>query len=298
MTKWYTVIPLHNVNLEREASFEFGAGVSLRAVPSWLRADEHIQRLSARDREALEAASHAFVFEYDAASLGDPDPNWKGDEPRSVQESKFELGVLGNLALWLSCPSPVCFGLVFHAPQFGEEPNVQQSEKHSVLLCHPDDLAARPDTANIDLARALYSNLVSVERNNAIWTAIRASWAALKMNMEEVRYSLWWIALEALFGPEDGRDITYRLSQRIALFLGDNRSAAKELFRVAKKGYGFRSRVVHGRWKEESESIQLMAHTEKFLRNSLVRILPNSELKRKFAQKNREAFLDDLVFIE
>ena len=116
------------------------------------------------------------------------------------------------------------------------------------------------------------------------------------MNMEPIRYALFWIGLEALFGPEDAREITYRLSQRVAFFLSENRKETKQLFATAKKGYGFRSKIVHGRWKEDKNSEQLMAETESMVRRSLVRILRDPEFTKTFSERGRERFLDDLVF--
>ena len=116
------------------------------------------------------------------------------------------------------------------------------------------------------------------------------------MNIEEIRYSLFWIALEALFGPEDAREITYRLSQRVALFLAKDSSEARALFTKARNGYGFRSKIVHGRWKGNAKSQVLMADAERLVRESLVRLLQDDELMKVFCGKKREAFLDDLVF--
>lgn len=53
-----------------------------------------------------------------------------------------------------------------------------------------------------------------------------------------------------MFGAEDGREITYRLSQRIAFFLASNQAEARQLFKEVKKAYSFRSKVAHGVWKQ------------------------------------------------
>jgi len=139
--------------------------------------------------------------------------------------------VLGNLALWLTKPSPVCFTLVIHAPQVEDEPVAQQIQTHGpMLLCHPRDIGARITASDLGVAQRLHRGLVAVEPTSAVFTAIRATWAGLQMNIAAIRYALFWIALEALFGPEDAREITYRLSQRLALFLAADRREAKDLF--------------------------------------------------------------------
>jgi hypothetical protein len=116
------------------------------------------------------------------------------------------------------------------------------------------------------------------------------------MNIESVRCLLFWVALEALFGPEDGREITFRLSQRIGFFLAVNRQEARQLFEMAKAGYGFRSKIVHGRWKQDPNATKRMAEAESLFRSAFIRVLETPELIETFATKKREAFLDGLAF--
>jgi len=253
-----------------------------------------VERLSVIDQESIREVEIAFVSEYEAASLGDPDPS--SPERKSIQEAKYELSVLGNLALWLSRPSRACFQVVLHAPQHGTTPAVQQVERHSPLLCHPNDVGNRVSASDLIIAQGLHSSMVQIARQNAVWTAIRSAWFALHMNAEEVRYFLWWAALEALFGPEDAREITYRLSQRVGFFLGQDPSDARELFTVVKAGYTFRSKVVHGRWAANSQNLTLMGNAEMITRRSLHRILSERELLEVFQGRDREGYLDDLVF--
>jgi hypothetical protein len=111
-----------------------------------------------------------------------------------------------------------------------------------------------------------------------------------------IRCTLFWVALEALFGPEDGREITYRLSQRLGFFLGRDRSEARDLFVTAKRGYAFRSRIVHGNWKKDREGEDRMFEAERFVRQSLLHILQDAELIKKFSSHAREHYLEDLVF--
>lgn len=297
MPVFHTVVPIQNVDLGADARFEFAGGLLLTATPPWVPKQQMLQGLSEGDRQAVQHASHAFVVTYEAAALGDPDPGWAGADPKSIQETKYELCVLANLALWLSRPCPVHFKVVIHAPQFEAEPVAQQViSGYSPLLCHPKDVGGRVTAADIALATRLHSSVAALGRDGAVWTAARATWVGLQMNIEVIRYVLFWMALEALFGPEDAREITYRLSQRVAFFLASDRAEARELFAVAKKGYGFRSKIVHGRWEEEADSEARMAEAEDLVRQSLVRVLEDEELRKTFSGKTRETFLDDIVF--
>ena len=79
---------------------------------------------------------------------------------------------------------------------------------------------------------------VGVPRDSAVRTAIRALWTGLTSQTLDIRYSLLWVALEALFGANESGEITYKVSQRIAFFLANTPEEGRRLFRTAKKCYG------------------------------------------------------------
>lgn len=270
----------------------------LTTVPAWVRQDGQtlLKGLSLGDQEAIQDARYAFVAAYEAEALGTPDPTWTGARPRSIQDAKHELCILANLALWLTKPSPLCFSIVIHARQGDAEPRVQQVNRVTEILCHPENVEHRVTAEDFPLARRLHGALAQVSQTSAIITAARAAWAGMLLNSEIVRYALFWIGVEALFGPEDGREITYRLSQRVGLFLGANSTEARNLFRLTKQGYAFRSKIVHGRWPNDPNSTTRMLETETLLRRSMIKILDNRQLTEMFSGRDREAFLDELVF--
>jgi hypothetical protein len=298
MSTFHAVAPVHNVDLALGLNVEFGGGLRLTALPPWVQKQGLLDAFSRRDREAVREAKQAFIITYEAGALGEADPNWNGAYPRPIQETKYDLCLLGNLALWLSRPSPVCLSVCIHAPEFDVEPVAQQIEGFPTALCHPQDVPARVTTSDLALAQRLHMGLVAISRTSAIFTAIRATLAGLQMNLEAVRYALFWMALEALFGPEDAREITFRLSQRVAFFLAGTRSDAKKLFVTCKKGYALRSKIVHGRWNEIPDSTSRMADAETLVRRSLARLLEERDLAETFSGTARETFLDELVFRE
>jgi hypothetical protein len=65
---------------------------------------------------------------------------------------------------------------------------------------------------------------------------------------------------------------------------------------MAKRGYAFRSRIVHGNWKKDPEADDRMFEAERFVRQSLLRILRDTDLIQSFSSRARETYLDDLVF--
>jgi len=224
--------PLQDVALDADARFEFAGGILLTATPAWVAKEKMLDSLSEWDRKAVQESPFCLIATYEAAALGDPDPAWAGSEPKSIQDTKYELCVLANLALWLRRASPAHFVVVLHARQFGDTPITQRVSRHSPLLCH----------------------------------------------------------------PEDAQEITFRLSQRIAFLRAENSTQAKQFFALAKKGYGFRSKIVHGRWKDDPESTTRMAEVEELVRRSFGCILTGAALRDTFSGKGREAYLDELSF--
>lgn len=297
MTSNYcTVVPMVHVDAQLSTPVEFAKGLCFSSVPSWLLQDKWFERLSASDRDTLNRSHYAFIAEYTAASLGDPDPEYRGADHRSIQDAKFEAVVLANLSLWLVKSSLACFDMVFHCPLFGQNWNIQKSERHSRLLCHPYDQDAVLTNQDIEDARKLHSQMSSVDTQKSVWTAIHSTWSALQIRKGDIRYLLFWIALEALFGPEDGHEMTFRLSQRISTFLSTDGKEALELFRRVKKLYETRSKIAHGVLKTGSDLIDKGCETETLIRRALVKILGDDNFLQAFCGKGRESFLDELAF--
>src|SRR5258708_7055130 len=110
VTAFHTVAPLAWIRLDAGEQYDFGAGVALREVPDWLAKEQMLKQLAEWDRRLItEECRAAFVATYEADSLGSPDPDWKGKEKRSIQETKYEACVLANVAMWLSSPTPATF---------------------------------------------------------------------------------------------------------------------------------------------------------------------------------------------
>ena len=294
---YHIVIPLYGFPRSITEDVAFGGGFILGALPEWVRTESMLENLNRHQRRDVENADVAFRARYEAAALGDPDPEWTGDQPRAIQESKYDAGVLANLALWLARPSPVGFTAVIHAPEREPSPVAQRISTHSQLLCHPRDVNAQVTAEDVELASRLHTNLLSIRRGTALWTVVRSMWAGLQLNEEAIRCVLFWVALEAMFGPEDGREITYRISQRVGLFLGEDPERARELFQTAKRGYRYRSKIVHGKWNQDPQGIDRMAEAEEMARLSLSKILQDDALMKVFLGADREEFLDGLAFL-
>jgi hypothetical protein len=217
--------------------------------------------------------------------------------PNQFQETKFASVILANLAMWFMEPTNICFTNGFHAVSWNKPgqpeklPVAQQIMPSNRLLCHPKD------TGNtISVKKIVEAGSMHVPRENAVWTALRATWAALTMNSADIRYSLFWIALEALFGADDSREIGYKLGQRIAFFLADTPADARDLFKKVKTCYNMRSKIVHARWSNDKTIDEVMYYTERIVGTVFRRLLSNPPMLSTFISKKRDSFLEDWVF--
>jgi len=236
--------------------------------------------------------------EYNAEDYGSPDTEWKGEKRRAIQAAKHESINLANLAIWLSKPCDFAFDVLFYVDEFGTENRVRSFQQVRNLEAHRNYARAYLQHDDLTKAHDLHSTLLSLPRDGAVWISVYSIWNALREPEWATRYLLFWITLEALFGPEDGREITFRLSQRIGFFLSQDRSDALTIFEKAKKGYQWRSKVVHGLHLSKlkhDESIQLSFDTEVLGRKSLFKILMTPRLIDEFDNR-REHFLDQQIF--
>lgn len=299
----FTVVPLHNLELDTGTRIAFARGLVLQDVPEWVKKESFLDFLNYNDRESIKAARHAFVAEYEATAIGEPDPTWKGDRPRSIQDEKAEAALLASLALWLRQPSPVHYTVVLHGLALAvsgepkQQPIILRSESQTQIYWHPKDVQNPFTAEHARKAAELHNALASIPRDNAVWTAIRALWTGLTSYSADIRYSLFWIGLEALFGADDSSgEITYKLSQRIAFFIAEKPEDARDIFRKAKKCYSTRSRIAHGRWGSDPEIDARMAETEAIFRTAVRHLLDSPDLLKTFVSKERNTFLDDWVF--
>ena len=91
---YVTVIPINNTDLGGDDTFDFGGDFVLAPLPEWVKKDTQLDDVNRYDRDAVREATHGLVSRYEAAALGDPDPEWRGSEPRSIQVRKYEEGVM------------------------------------------------------------------------------------------------------------------------------------------------------------------------------------------------------------
>lgn len=299
---WCTIAPINYSDPFRNLSvpFQFDRGVTIREVPAWLMTDSFSNHLNSTHRLLLlNSVRYAFYTEYEADALGTPDPGWHGKIVRSIQDVHHEAIVLANLALWLAKPNALGFAAVFHVDGLSEKPNFRSFQEVRSLEPHLRYEKSYLQLENQTKARELHAALLNLNRAGSVWRSIFSLWQALKEPDWATRYLLLWICLESLFGPEDARELSFRLSQRIGFFLTSDRVEASSVCETARTGYNWRSKVVHGLHLSKldpEDSIEISMAAEVLVNRSLNKILLDSTLPGLFDSRKREDYLDRLPF--
>ena len=303
--KWCTISPLYFFDStlvpidfypNENNCVELADGVIFAPVPDWVKESKEIlEGLRKEEREEIRIyTKFCLLREYTADGLG------------PEQENSLQSIWLANLALWIAKPSSIGFNFVIHIEQFGDKWVLPHWVSFSRLIPHGNYEENKLSRSDLELAREIHSGLVALpekkkDRDCSVWIAVSALWMAVTQRNWTLRYMMLWIALEALFGPSDKREITFRLSQRVAFFLfPDDKKKAKDCSKSVRTNYGLRSTMVHGGspsgpWEQTSQNLY---DTEEFIRMALVRVLKSSKLIDVFNGKNaREQYLDELPYV-
>jgi hypothetical protein len=289
-SSWYScgfIFEGHVPDSVLKVPVELAEGVRIERLPAWVKAEEALSLESWSTKKRIEEAVAGFVVEYETDAL---DAN--------VQKAEEKI-FLAGFAVWLAQATGWSAAHLTHFQVKGNASSVRRTGACNALRVRQDDVYAVPEPHSLALAGRFLGAVLRLRRDGNVWIAIRFLTMALTERLWEPRFVLVWIVLEALFGPEDGREITYRLSHRVGMFLGSDAGERVELFRIAKEGYGMRSKVVHGGklaglTPERSE--MLMNQAEDLVRRALEKVLLEVGLSETFDGKVREQYLDELVF--
>ncbi len=299
---WQTVVVINPEYYDEDGALaspiDFGGGIQLGALPDWVRSVGITKDMSCYQRErVIKDGKLAFTAKYEAESLGDPDPTWRGEEPRGKQEIALERILLGSLAVWLAKPSWVGGRLLIHAREEKDEWILRESSSLEPIRPHGRDATNHLRVQDYREAVEFYKALISLDRTGTPWVAARTLLNGLSAREWDIRFLLLWISLEALFGASS--EVSYRIAQRIAFFNTESRAEAKRIFNKARRGYDWRSKIVHGlqlRKLNREESEEVLYETEMMVRTSLQKVLVGKGMLDNFSDKNREVYLDSLVF--
>ncbi len=295
----FTVAPLHNISLPPGSIVPFGK-FTIKDVPDWLQNETILDDIARHDRMATKTCQQALVSEYEADSYGHPDPEWRGQQPRGIQELRFQSAMLANMSMWMVMPSKICFTVCFHALTkiSGREldrPFVNHVDREGPLYCHPKDEHNPVKPKDLVKAAQLFETLSTVPRKNDVWPALRAFWAALVSYWADYRYPLFWQGLESLFGNDEEYGVSRRLRERISYFLADDAAMQQEICEKVKACYRVRSEIVHGRWEDDPDFDDHIYTTEAIVRTVIRHIAAKPGMLQIFLSPKRDQFLEAWV---
>ena len=295
---WESVAPLAPFSALPNRVSPIGPGVTLDSVPPWFKRERPYAERNFGKREALSAeACLKASFQADGLGALVPAP---GGKARPNHEMSWELVRIASLALWLARPSALHIELVITAepePSRGGsaimasslEP-IRPHENYAEASLRPDDLL---------MADRLATAIQKLPHPSSVWTAIRfLSLALTQQDVWESRYVSLWVAIEALFGPENRKPIKKALSERVAKFLNSDNKEARVAHKLVREGYRWRSAAVHGSQLDSLSSVQaynLPLEAEGIVLTSLRKILLDPVLITKFCSASRDGYLDGLT---
>ena len=286
LSHWITLAPIHNLwTKPSPLPFRFSNRVSIQEIPSPLLRPDTGDLLRDELHRRMDGATHCLMVEYEAPALD-------ASQAAAVAEIYNVM-----LSLWLARPTALHFITVAHIRREGTGFVTRQAGTYNPFLAMPEHQPAEFEPADFKTALSLYTTIAALNAGLTIHSATRALMRALTEPDWSLRYLLIWIAIEALFGAES--EITFRLSQRVGLFLGTTSSEAHALFKTTKKGYAWRSKVVHGMHLarlQTAESTILMGEIQDLIRPAMSKILSTKVLIHTFDGRDREAYLDALAF--
>ena len=217
----------------------------------------------------------------------------------------FAMLKLAALGLWISKPNPISFEMAIYSPDL-EKSDESFEQWDLPFKAHVSDFTARLVESDITAARTIIERLEIIRNQasdnddgGAIWLATTSCMKALMESWWQSRYLTFWTGIESLYGPEDAREISYRMAYRVAWFLSEDKIEAKRDFDQVRKGYNWRSKIAHGRSLKKlpiDESAEVLHVAESLLQRSLRRILLDESLLKTFDSSTRESFLDALSF--
>ncbi len=123
-------------------------------------------------------------------------------------------------------------------------------------------------TQHVKVLQRLWSDCVAMGNETRFALALHRFGSSYDEARIEDRLLDLWIGLEALFSQQINAELRYRISLRIAYFLGKTADARRKIFERAKESYDCRSSIVHGEpIKEDLNAIT--KRTENYLAASL-----------------------------
>jgi hypothetical protein len=302
MTTWYTCSPVVDYwdqNGLFEQSREISDGIRIEPVPDWFSSENARDWLNWGQREKYTSTGRVICLEYEAEALGSPVPGLPEHVNISAQDLAQEKIALASIAFWFARPSNFSTESIFHFEREEDELCIRQSAGIPRLIPHEDYRQTALQEEDVAKGSHLLEKMLALPRDETLFTAMWTFRKALTERLWAVRYLLEWVVLESLFGPDNPGETRYRISHRIGLYLGNTKNEAKEICKKTRKGYDWRSKIAHGlrlHNLEPDQAASLGLELEKVIQAAFLKILENEDHREIFNGRQREDFLDNLVF--
>jgi hypothetical protein len=223
-----------------------------------------------------------------------------GAAPSPHHEARRSLQT-ASLMLWLSKRTSFGYDRIALAQQEAEGWVWRELTSHDLRVALPSYHSTDIEPTDFAAAYQFATVYAKAKPQGTIRTACHALGMSLSQSDWPLRYLSLWLVLESLFGPEDARETTFRLCQRMALFISPRGQEAVALFKKLNESYRWRSKIVHGmrlQKLEPDKSLELLELLESWVHGSLRTILQNEQSLTNFDSSSREAYLDHLAFAE
>lgn len=311
----FFVVSLFNVSID----FDLGEGIRIDDTLSITNNKEHICKLTNSVNLKREIGGLEFRAMKDSTALvygflSPIPPTDVSKLHRTLADAMYLTQSFAD-SLWHLKDNCVSFEMGFLESQYqGRYSNVVSNFIHGA----PFDSSGKRSVAEfshaeLERAKHIYStyrkgqyfkSLEGLEPNkdNRLLRVSLFLKAARNTTMLPIKVSFYCTCFEALFST-DTAELSHKLSERTALFLGADGKERLEIFQNVKKAYGIRSKVLHGdkiTSKLFDEAERLAPICDSYLRSVSNKIIKSESLFERFGSEN--GLTDDyflrLMFID
>ncbi|MFI5182023.1 MAG: hypothetical protein ACHQPI_11565 [Thermoanaerobaculia bacterium] len=293
MTWYYAVAPVFTSGVPAEVHLpvDLGNGVRLDRLPPIY--GNYVDEMTRQVGTFHTAASGglALVSDYEADCMDAPDPSPPG-RPRSMADAAGQAIQIGSLSTWLAQPTDLSFCLIAVLsekirPRPIVYPPLHVPEGFVFGVLTPERFVE---------ARTINERLFRLSTRTTAWVATRYLWFALHEEAIDLAYGILSIAIEALVGPEDFKDLTHRIPRRGAALLGGGRSDQCLTHVRLAKWWKARCDVMHGETLEKHADVEkkkLLGGALELVRLGIRKILLDPAVAAEFVSfPTRDAYLE------
>jgi len=212
---------------------------------------------------------------------------------------KTELSIMhALLALWIFKPSSARVTHFFHfeTQDLARVPHTYNRLFHTFFATR-NDIAVSPEELDTGELSTIFQNIQTAFRERQpLRIALWHLFSSQRMPEWETRFVSLCVVLESLFSCSV-QEITHKLSERVAMFLGDNGGDNYTQYKKIKAFYSRRSKIVHGQdFKVKGDAREIVQPLEEVVHRVLRKILADSSYVTQFNKKNKEEYLTKLLF--